>query len=126
MVPLEQNVPIQEADVEAPVVPQPQQEMTQDESIPLQTTLSEQPQQSSLVWSFFKNTYQGLADLVLVIAVVLMSFFIYDVDVCIIKGEDEQEAINRQVSWGTPSGRVVVRNEDDQSLRARMTSMNLV
>lgn len=62
----------------------------------------------------------------LVVFVVLMSFFVYDVDIYIVKGDDEQEPPSQE-PWG-PSGRVVVRNEqqDGQSLRARMTSVNLV
>lgn len=135
------DVPTQDdgIDEESPIViPQNHQEeyapvaplLRQEESTTSTTTDVNKINTPSLrihVCSLIKSIFQGVIDLFLVIAVILMSFLDYDVDVCIVKG-DEEPLIEEEDTVRGPSGRVIVRNgeQDDQSLRARMVGANLV
>lgn len=132
------EIPAENAvDVESAATTTQEGQETPQESIPSSSSTLTSSESSpnacakhrSTIWSFIRYIYHGIMDVALVIFVILMSFFIYDVDVSIVKDEGDRDtsAASSQESWGT-SGRVVVRNEEDgqQSLRTRMASANLV
>lgn len=86
---------------------------------------------SARICNVGKRVYQVLVDLLLVIWVVLMSFLVYDVDICVIKGEDDdvEPLIDDEyvVARGL-SRRVIIRNEQQnrQSARSIMTGVSLM
>ena len=117
MIPETENVPIRDEEFTV-AVPQDLEQQQEEES---STTPSDPSRRCCSL--FVKHIYQGLVDLFLVIAVMLMGFFVYDVEVSIVK--DSSVEASHETPWG-PSGRVIVRNDDGRPLRARMTSVNLV
>jgi hypothetical protein len=75
--------------------------------------------------------YPVLVDLLLVIWVVIMSFLVYDVDICVIKGEDDdvEPLIDDEYVVARGLSRLItIRNEQQnrQSARSKMTGVSLM
>jgi hypothetical protein len=83
------------------------------------------------VCSIGKSIYPGFIDLLMIVGVLLLSFLVYDVDICVVKGQDEDQFIQEQDVITGPSGRIVIRNGEQDlnggpSIRTRMAGLNLV
>jgi hypothetical protein len=87
---------------------------TSEESPPAPTSVCK------TVYSFLVKVYSTFKDFILVMVVIILSFFLYDVDVSIVKADQTAAVPLGDSSW---TGRVVIQSQEGQIRRQLQTSV---